>query len=77
MISDTIDLANNLAALEMEHLLRARANEAAKRADSGPAVLECEDCEEELPAVRVQMRATRCVACQERADHRAKLFAKL
>jgi RNA polymerase-binding transcription factor DksA len=77
MISDEIDLANELAAREVENILRARANEAAKRAaESGPALLECEDCDEALPDVRVAMRATRCVACQERADARARMYAK-
>lgn len=79
MISDRIDLANNLAALEIDHILRARANDAARRvagADTGPAVTACEDCEDDLPDVRIAMRAARCVPCQEREDKRAKLFPK-
>jgi RNA polymerase-binding transcription factor DksA len=77
MFSDNIDLANELASREIEHLLRARANAAAKAAaESGPAVAECQDCDDELPAVRVQMRATRCVSCQECADKRDRMFAK-
>jgi RNA polymerase-binding transcription factor DksA len=77
VIADTIDLANELASREIETLLRARALEAAKRAaDAGPAVTDCEDCDDALPDVRVAMRATRCVCCQERADTRSRLFAK-
>jgi RNA polymerase-binding transcription factor DksA len=76
MISDEIDLANELAAREVDNILRARANAAAKRAaEAGPAVTACEDCDDALPDVRVAMRATRCVSCQERADKRARMFA--
>lgn len=75
MKADVIDQANDLAAQEIENILRARANESAKTA-AGPALLECEECGDDMPAVRVAMRARLCVPCQERADRIARMYAK-
>jgi RNA polymerase-binding transcription factor DksA len=75
-VCDEIDALTDRAAAEAEFARRAHAIEEAWKLAQPPLDF-CEDCEDDLTSLRRQMRATRCVACQDHFEKRQKLFGRV
>jgi len=72
---DEIDQLEDRHAQEVEFARRdAEAREANKLAQAPKEF--CEDCDDPLPALRQQMRCTRCVDCQDLAERRSRLLKR-
>lgn len=67
---DSIDLAQARQQDEVDHALAAR-----RKPAPGTDFCTVEDCGEPIAAARKAMGATRCVACQGRAEREAQRWA--
>lgn len=69
-MADEIDIANDLVMRDMELRI------AAARSDPTMGSPECEDCGEPVPEVRRKLGKSTCIECAQRAEYRARLFAR-
>ena len=73
---DEIDALNERAATEAEWARRDQEVMAARLASQPPITL-CEDCEEDLPQLRRELHATRCVECQSAWEKRRRQYREV
>jgi RNA polymerase-binding transcription factor DksA len=72
-MTDEVDALNERAAVEAEWIRRDQEVMAARRA-SQPQLTFCEDCEEDLPPLRLQLHCPRCIDCQRAFERRSRQY---